>query len=330
MKKRNLKGFTLLELIIVMAIFSVIMAGAMSLVDPVSTIHKRAVTGENSYAFVDNIQNYLQDSLEYADNVWVLQGDFTDDELAEKAFDFKKTYYNDLIAKKNKDTETNYSNCKIRVMTVLNKDTDSFQKGQILMQTVTYKSDYASATPTPDTALALSAKTAQLNDACFNDAYSFDYVLGAGNLINTDADHLALDSLYKEEPIKVPENITPSSFALTIVAYMNKPDRNGNVVEDIDVTFGTETYTIKQYPSATHYTIANLPLFNIIQRNGNPNNSYWIRGLDDGGNETWASARHCNVAASPFSCDIANISMGKDDNIYIIYAMADEIATPLT
>lgn len=78
--KKRLKGFTLIELIIVLAIFSVIMVGALSLVDPVSKINSRAKVNENSYAYVDNIQNYLQDSLEFSDHLWVYQGDFGSDD----------------------------------------------------------------------------------------------------------------------------------------------------------------------------------------------------------------------------------------------------------
>ena len=331
MKKRKFKGFTLIELIIVMAIFSLLMVGAMSLIDPISKIHSRANTGENSYAYVDNIQNYLQDSLEYSDHLWVVQGDFTQDELSEKAFEFKKTYYNDVIAKKDKDSTTDFGNCKIRVMSLLNKDTEDYKKGQILMQTVEYQSDYGSAADSTDAAYPLSSITAsnvaQLNEAAFSDTYLYDYIIGAGNLVKSDSNHLVVDSIMNDAK-DVAESLTPANFAVTIVAYSTKTDRNGQVTRELDVSNGTETLTINEYPTATHYTIANIPLFNIIQRNGQANNSYWIRGLDDGGNETWASARHNNVAASPFVADASEISMKKDDNIYIIYAMADEIAVP--
>ena len=41
MKQKQLKGFTLVELVVVMAIFSMIMFGAMQLMDPVSKIFQR-------------------------------------------------------------------------------------------------------------------------------------------------------------------------------------------------------------------------------------------------------------------------------------------------
>lgn len=330
MKNKTFKGFTLIELIIVLAIFSIIMVGAMSLVDPVSKIHSRANTGENSYAYVDNIQNYLQESLEYADSLWVIQGAYSQAELADKAFEFKKSYYNDVIAKKDKDSTPAYGNCTIRVMTLLNKDTGAYKKGQILMQTVDYLSNYGSG-DSSDTAISLSSIDAsnvpQINEAAINDIYLYDFILGAGNLVKTDKDHLVLDSLQKDAS-KIPENLSPASFAITIVAYSSKKDRNGLVARELDVPNGIGTLTINEYPVATHYSIANIPLFNIIQRNGEPNNSYWVCGTDDAGNETWATAKHSTFGTNPFSSNSSEISMKKDDNIYIIYAMADEIAVP--
>lgn len=325
MKKRNLKGFTLIELIIVMAIFSLLMVGAMSLVDPVSRIHSRANTGENSYAYVDNIQNYLQDSLEYADHLWVVQGNLSDDDLAEKARDFKNTYYQDVITKKDSDTSPDFGNCRIRVMTILNKDSDSFVKGQILMQTVDYKSN-ADIDVTP---VKLSDAVPQINDAALQDTYLYDYIIGASTLIKQGEDHLVPDTLMGGNPsVDVPDSLTPSNMAITIVAYKNKKDKNGLVTENLEVADGEGTIDINSYPIATHYTVANIPLFNIIQRDGHSNQSYWVQGTDADGHETWATAKKKEVNAGPFSASKEDISMKKDDNIYIIYAMADEIATP--
>lgn len=322
MKKKFLKGFTLIELIIVMAIFSVVMVGAMSLIDPVTKIHSRANTGENSYSYVDNIQNYLQDSLEYADSLWVVQGNFTKPQIEQKALELKQSLYNDLVTKKDKDSPVDYGNCRIRVMTLLNDNTDGFKKGQILMQTVDYASDYGNADNPAASPLALSTAQPQLNDASVNDLYLYDYILGAGNLVKHGSDGLVIDSV-KEDASEVPDNLTPANLAVTIVAYANKPDKNGAITKDVDVPNGADTLTIHGYPTATHYTIANLPLFNIIQRNGRPNNSFWIYK-----DATKTEVIHSAMAASPFSSDAADVSMDVNDNIYIIYAMADEIATP--
>ena len=66
---RKLKGFTLLELIIVMAIFSIIMYSAVQLLDPVSKFFVRSSNFENTTACVDNMRRCIEGNLKYADRV---------------------------------------------------------------------------------------------------------------------------------------------------------------------------------------------------------------------------------------------------------------------
>lgn len=337
--KKSAKGFTLIELIIVLAIFSVIMVGALSLVDPVSKINSRAKTNENSYAYVDNIQNYLLDSLEFSDDLWLYQGDYNQDELEAAALKFKNTYYVDDVANegiiewKMGAKAAAYANCKIRVMTLLNKDTTigskTYSKGQILMQDVTYNSN----AKIEDDAVAdsLSAPTEMLNSAFFTDKYTYDYVIGSANLVaDSKQGYLALDSLQGTEADvqkEITETLDESNFAITIVAYQTKADRNGlkpEVINDIS----------RRYPSATHYTVANLPLFNIISRGGKCSKKYWKFGASSDKavpiqNEAIAFQHPHKVTGLDPNDPKARLSMKNDDNIYIVYALADEI-TPNT
>lgn len=68
MKKNKFtsKGFTLIELIIVVAIFGIIMTGAMMLIDPVSKIMKKSSTTESTSSAVDNMKRTIDGSLRYA------------------------------------------------------------------------------------------------------------------------------------------------------------------------------------------------------------------------------------------------------------------------
>lgn len=75
MKKKKLKGFTLVELIVVMAIFGIIMVAVMSLIDPVSKIMKRTTLEEANAASVDNVKHYLEGSLRYATAIEAHLGD---------------------------------------------------------------------------------------------------------------------------------------------------------------------------------------------------------------------------------------------------------------
>lgn len=73
--KNNLKGFTLVELIVVMAVFGIIMLGAMRFLDPVSRMMKGASLQEANSATVDNIKRYMEGTLRYANAVYVHNGD---------------------------------------------------------------------------------------------------------------------------------------------------------------------------------------------------------------------------------------------------------------
>lgn len=74
-KKKNLKGFTLVELIVVMAVFGIIMLGALQFLDPVNRMMKGASLQEANSATVDNIKRYFEGTLRYASSVYIHNGD---------------------------------------------------------------------------------------------------------------------------------------------------------------------------------------------------------------------------------------------------------------
>ncbi len=71
---KKLKGFTLLELIIVMAIFSIIMYSAVQLLAPVSKFFVRSSNYENTTACIDNMRRCIEGNLKYADRVRAYNG----------------------------------------------------------------------------------------------------------------------------------------------------------------------------------------------------------------------------------------------------------------
>lgn len=103
--KKTLKGFTLIELIIVLAIFSGLMAGAISLVDPVSKIMTKASVSEKTNSYVNTIQDYVEGSVKYAENLNVYVLSATADDAAEKTRvaemvnNYRKTYFSNCVSK---------------------------------------------------------------------------------------------------------------------------------------------------------------------------------------------------------------------------------------
>lgn len=81
-KQKKLKGFTLIELIIVLAIFGVILSVVMSLLDPASKIMKKASTRERTAAYADNISEYITNSITYAKFIRVYDGGFCSNDLS--------------------------------------------------------------------------------------------------------------------------------------------------------------------------------------------------------------------------------------------------------
>lgn len=76
MKKiKKLKGFTLIELIIVMAIFGIIMFASLQLMLPVGNQFTSTAEYEGARASIDNIKRYLDGSLRYADRMVICAGE---------------------------------------------------------------------------------------------------------------------------------------------------------------------------------------------------------------------------------------------------------------
>ena len=69
--KKTVKGFTLIELIIVCALFSLIMIGAMALLKPVSTFYKQSVEYEAARSTTDMIGDYLEGTLRFSNKIFI-------------------------------------------------------------------------------------------------------------------------------------------------------------------------------------------------------------------------------------------------------------------
>lgn len=78
MKKKKFKGFTLVELVVVMAIFAILMAAVMALIDPVSKMMKKSTIQEANSAAVDNVKRYIEGNLKYANAIEAHIGALTD------------------------------------------------------------------------------------------------------------------------------------------------------------------------------------------------------------------------------------------------------------
>lgn len=140
-KKKKLKGFTLIELIIVLAIFSVILALVMSFIDPVSNLMKRASIKERTAAYVDNITEYVDNSIHYAKFMRVYEGgyceinDSTNDHMLSDYSDDEarivKAMVDDIYKNAVNDADESISG-RVRVLKFINTPVGVYsQRGQI-------------------------------------------------------------------------------------------------------------------------------------------------------------------------------------------------------
>lgn len=339
MKKKILKGFTLIELIVVMAIFSILMAGALALVDPVSKINKTASDFEKTNAYVDNIQDYLQDSLRYAENVWVYQGNMSDSDLKDEAEDFRNKYYNETITTKD-GSDVVYTKGNIRILTILNNDmpdgsggiqNDSngtpMCKGQILLNKFEYKSDSSIA--------SIGISETQLNPTFFTKDFDFAYLLGASQLVNSGRTNIP-DGTAIVEKISDGSGINYQNFSIGIVTYDKKEyEKDNKILQELEPP---ETLNPGEYPFTCQYTVATIPLINIINRHGLPKEYYVYGQKDDGSgiDENKIEEKYDPASTPPSFPSLTSskldgnprVSGNSGDNIYIIYSLTDEVNKP--
>ncbi len=91
---KKVKAFTLVELIIVMAIFSGIAVGAIAMVRPAMKLFNNTSQLEKASADVDNIRRYIEDNLRYADRLVNCVGYDNFDDIVKDSYTYK--YYDSV------------------------------------------------------------------------------------------------------------------------------------------------------------------------------------------------------------------------------------------
>lgn len=339
------KGFTLLELIIVMAIFSILMVGVMALIKPVSNMFKNTAISEKTYSYANNIQQYLQTKLEYAEDVYVgtssnmgltSDGVANNEKIAQLVEDFRFKHFEETVLTHDQGNTLEYINGKIHVVRLVNKDgTDSHgndvKKGQITHRVYDFNSK-SDAKIADDTVVD---EVAELNPAFLTGrdaAYDFNYSLGSGNLKTVTPTDAMGDPISTKETYKALEkdinddliNISHSTLSLSIV--LNK--RSGGT---IDVPAKDPLKAYKAFATPCALQIVNLPLTNISNRCGRltaDDNTYGLkrpRKPDPSDASAILHVQYDGEAGYGYNQKDADDQVNFDDDIYFIYCFTDEI-----
>jgi prepilin-type N-terminal cleavage/methylation domain-containing protein len=127
MKRKSAKGFTLIELIVVLAIFSIILASATSLMIPTSKIMITTEVQENGNAAATNYSRLLESSLSTTEYLQIY-GKLDDATRKAKVKNFANVYYGGVIKAGTKPTDStiNYASMKVHVLEV-----DNTQNGRV-------------------------------------------------------------------------------------------------------------------------------------------------------------------------------------------------------
>lgn len=345
-KKTLKKGFTLVELIVVMAIFSILLVGVMSLTGPISRIFQDTSTSEKTYSYANNIQVYLQGKLEYADYIGVYTSDklasdpavgVTHNDLAVLAEDFRQSHYEYILTGDGPGSD-HPTKGKIYIMRLVNpKDANGdgildgsadIYPGQITLRTYDFLSDVAipsDANPTEEI---------QLNEAFFNakdSAYTFSYALGS-NVLTTVATPSGLSGTYRalEKDFNGADHgATQADFSISIVIDKTKisVDTKGDSDPDNDeyVYNGfVESGNYRAFKSPVAIQIANLPFTNINYRakiNSTPYGVKRVRKDPVTGDKDYQGNMEAGLNYETATEDTIDFN----NDIYFIFAYADEL-----
>ena len=335
--RKNLKGFTLIELIIVMAIFSIIMFGAIRIMNPLDKIVKNASIQESSSSAVDNIKHYVEDSVRYAECVDVYQGMLSKDGGAtppmtrvEAAKNFIDEHYFNRVVPNSAGTDVNALTGKVRMLEINNDDDGSGNFGTVTEYewdftagqrfTVIDSADYAAGTLTVlgtpnanNASVSNEVSRPAINPEYYN-KYSFYFKTGYNEIVN---DKVQLVSGYSSD-------LSPSMFAMSVIIRDKKDGKFDPNSDDLGATYQLSNINMSLVNINSGFKSRVSYYYPVYYKNDNVA-SATITDLDNDGVKDYVMSSMASMATlfgGPYKS-------GDDDldsnHIYIIYTLPNQI-----
>ena len=352
MKKTFKKGFTLTELIVVMAVFSILMVGVMSVIDPVSNIFRRQSVAEKTYSYAHNIQTYLQTHLQYAESIVVTTGDMFKDDPDDDKFEkhpgkdikeavevYAKNHFEYNVIHEEKGTDVRWMDGQIHVLRMVNSGDD---RGQIKHSIYKFKSNTEDNSGlTVDFTNPVQEDVDEINPAFFkaSDAkYNFSYALGASKLVDVpvpsggdpNSTYKALNKDYNGYTTNSEDGsndlIESKNFNLSIVIDKAGKNNQGSIdvngtKEDADGKIVSVSYRAFRMPTVIQ--IAAIELTNVVsldERGYARQRTFKKHGTDEIAYTPDNDPAYRGWAYTQYVSDSINF-----DDIYFIYALSDEM-----
>lgn len=340
------KGFTLVELIVVMAVMSILLVGVMSMTEPATRISKKTAVADAGYSVSNNIENYVQRTLDYADNLWIFDS-ATDDKAGNNmsadipgmVVKFKNSYYKNVVmaTKEGENGDLKFVHGTIYVMHLINSGTNA---GQIEVTPYTF-SNSSSDTMTP------GATSQMVNPAYFTGRY---------------ADYNIRYALNPTELETVIESGAVKRNADTDAFYSLKSINDGDAVSNnfrnqaLSIIVNRGSVASNEFEGPAYLTVANLQLSNISRRDSSTTVGPVRRKVQEtakeGDKEFYVQCDASNADPDPdkyppallmhdedtlytptpasafhnFTAE-AGGAISTENDIYIIYSFADELSS---
>lgn len=336
---KKLKGFTLLELIIVIALFTIIMAAVMTLIDPVSKVMSKASIQEKNSSSVNVIKDYLEGSMKYSAFLTAYTGEFNDKVFNGKKIadeedaveDFVDTYFDGRI-----DSNKDLAKGKVRVIEI-----DNINGGKIYESVYNFTAGDQINKPK----VKLEKKHSQaVNKNYYND-YSFYFDFGLKDTETIDAntyygltpdnsaktyygrlvDRIDPSTVTSSNPDGSPYALSQSMFAISIVTYKN--DGAHRFDGPFKLKSG-DTVNGPVFKSPFYLSTSSMAFVNMINANEFSKYiyNYFILERDDTGAETGKIVHKYltdDLIPDPFEKEPRD--NGNTEKIYFVYALPSEI-----
>lgn len=246
-KKRALKGFTLVELVVVVAIFGLLIAATLSFVTPTGKVYKNASEYAGSAAMVDNVRRVVEDNLRFANRMDVYAGPDVDAVGGPEAFAMKSA---DLLRTKFKlgsPDRVTFARDRVYVMRIDNPEETqfpSFAAGSQKPGRITiWQFDGGSGGLTLNTANSKEWAIAEgvYNEYSFSLSYGITYTTHPITIAGTQWN--IIDSgTYEDFDANF---VDPSNFSLALDIYKN-------------------SYSDRSNPAGSSYQLARTAVSNVV------------------------------------------------------------------